>query len=154
MSSATKTSFASTSDASEHRQRNPGADQPSVADPSEANHDGDDANLLAQVRPRAQSLADELEKEGQDIWTGANPLIMLTAGFCKQRDLRRLATDGRLTDELLDTVPVLGDCKDTHGYLLPTFVRRLIKEARFKDLDRWTMAVPKQPSTWRNMPVL
>jgi len=38
---------------------------------------------------------------------------------------------------------VLDDRKDTDGYLLPTFVVRLIKEAQFKDLDRWTTAVPK-----------
>ncbi|TKA73156.1 hypothetical protein B0A55_10843 [Friedmanniomyces simplex] len=148
LSSATKTSFASGKDASEHRQRSPGADRPPVAVPSEANHDGDDSNLLGQVRSSAQSLADELEKEGQDIWTGAHPLIMLSAGFCKPRDLRLLATDGRLTDEFLNTVPVLGDCKDTDGYLLPTFVVRLIKEASFKDLDRWTKGVPKQSKPW------
>ncbi|KAK1810773.1 hypothetical protein LTR12_014857 [Friedmanniomyces endolithicus] len=147
-SSATKTSFTGGKDVSEHRQRSSRADRPPVADPSEPTHDGDDSNLLGLVRSSAQSLADELEKEGQDIWTGAHPSIMLSAGFCKPRDLRLLATDGRLTDEFLNTIPVLGDCKDTDGYLLPTFVVRLIKEARSKDLDRWTMAVPKQSKPW------
>ncbi|KAK1047825.1 hypothetical protein LTR74_017678 [Friedmanniomyces endolithicus] len=147
-SSAANTVLASGKDASEHCQRSPGADRPRVADPSEANHGGDDSNLLGQVRSSAQSLADELEKEGQDIWTGAHPLIMLSAGFCKPRDLRLLATDGRLTDEFLNTVPVLGDCKDTDGYLLPTYIVRLIKEASFEDLDRWTKGVPKQSKPW------
>ncbi|KAK3116875.1 hypothetical protein LTR53_002315 [Teratosphaeriaceae sp. CCFEE 6253] len=73
---------------------------------------------------------------------------MLSAGFCKPRDLSFLASDRRLTDEFLNTVPVLGECKDTDGYLLPTFVVRLIKEARFKDLDRWTTGVPKQSKPW------
>ena len=73
---------------------------------------------------------------------------MLSTGFCKPRDLRLLASDGRLTDEFLNAIPVLGDCKDTDGYLLPTFVVQLITEARFKDLDRWTTGVPKQSKPW------
>ncbi|KAK3620492.1 hypothetical protein LTR56_023372 [Elasticomyces elasticus] len=113
-----------------------------------SDHRGNDSNLLGLVRSNAQSLADELEREGRDIWTGTRPTIMLTARFCKPRDLHILATDGRLTDEFLNTIPVLGDCKDTDGYLLQTFVVRLIKEARFRDLDRWTMAVPKQSKPW------
>ncbi|KAK1093881.1 hypothetical protein LTR48_001439 [Friedmanniomyces endolithicus] len=147
-SSAAKTPFTGGKNVSEHRQRNPGADRPPAADPSEANHDGNDSNLLGRVRSSAQSLANELEKEDQDIWTGYHPSIMLTAGICRPRDLHLLATDGRLTDEFLNTIPVLGDCKDTDVYLLPTFVLRLIKEARFKDLDRWTTAVPKQSKPW------
>ncbi|KAK0972237.1 hypothetical protein LTR54_017621 [Friedmanniomyces endolithicus] len=148
LSSATKTSFASGKDASEHLQRTSGADQLPVADPSEAHRDVGDTKLLGQIRSSAQTLADELENQGQEIWTGAHPLIMLSAGFCKPRDLRLLASDGRLTDEFLNTVPVLGDCKDTDGYLLPTFVVRLIEEARFKDLDRWTTGIPKQSKPW------
>ncbi|KAK3067938.1 hypothetical protein LTR53_014871 [Teratosphaeriaceae sp. CCFEE 6253] len=148
VSSATETSSASGRDASEHRQRTSEADRLPGADPMESHHDGANAKLLSQIRSSAETLADELESQGQEIWTGAHPLIMLSAGFCKPRDLRLLASDGRLTDEFLNTVPVLGDCKDTDGYLLPTFVVRLIKEARFKDLDRWTTGVPKQSKPW------
>ncbi|KAK0950573.1 hypothetical protein LTR91_025569 [Friedmanniomyces endolithicus] len=148
LSSATKTSFASGKDASEHRQRTSGADRLPVADPSEDHHDGGDSKLLGQIRSNAQTLADELESQGQEIWTGAHPLIMLSTGFCKPRDLRLLASDGRLTDDFLNAIPVLGDCKDTDGYLLPTFVVQLITEARFKDLDRWTTGVPKQSKPW------
>ncbi|KAK3066367.1 hypothetical protein LTR53_017319, partial [Teratosphaeriaceae sp. CCFEE 6253] len=120
VSSATKTSTASGRDAPEHRQRTPGADRLPGVDPTESHHDGDDSKLLDHIRSCAQTLADELEDQGQEIWTGAHPSIMLSAGFCKPRDLRLLASDGRLTDEFLNTVPVLGDCKDTDGYLLPT----------------------------------
>ncbi|TKA74654.1 hypothetical protein B0A55_07959 [Friedmanniomyces simplex] len=148
LSSATKTSVTSGKDASEHRQRTSGADRLPVADPSEANHHVGASKLLSQIRSSAQTLADELENQSQEIWTGAHPLIMLSAGFCKPRDLRLLASDGRLTDEILNTIPVLGDCKDTDGYLLPTFVAQLIREGRFKDLDRWTMGVPKQSKPW------
>ncbi|KAK0301643.1 hypothetical protein LTR01_009233 [Friedmanniomyces endolithicus] len=63
-SPATKTSFAGGKDVSEHHQRTPGADRPPVAEPSEANHDGDDSYLLGRVRSSAQSLADKLENEG------------------------------------------------------------------------------------------
>ncbi|KAK1088984.1 hypothetical protein LTR33_000282 [Friedmanniomyces endolithicus] len=127
-----------------HRQRTPDADQPVVAEPNEADHAEDDSNLSDQVRSEAQLLAEELEREGQEIWAGEHPSIMLSSGFCKPRDLRILATDGRLTDKFLNTVPVLGQCKDTDRYLLPTFIVRLINDARYKDLDRWTTSIPKQ----------
>ncbi|KAK1044521.1 hypothetical protein LTR74_018284 [Friedmanniomyces endolithicus] len=73
-------------------------------------------SYLGQIRSSAQTLAVELEKEGQEIWTGAHPLIMLIAGFCKPRDLRLLASDGRLTDEFLNTVPGPGRLQG-HGRL-------------------------------------
>lgn len=75
-------------------------------------------------------------------------MIMLSAGFCKPRDIRLLASGGRLTDQFLNTVSVQGDCKDTDSYLLPTFVVRLIEEGRFEDLDRWTTRIPKQSKPW------
>ncbi|KAK6401080.1 hypothetical protein LTR81_023733 [Elasticomyces elasticus] len=116
--------------------------------PAVVESDGADCSRFRYCGALAFTSADELEREGRDIWTGTRPTIMLTARFCKPRDLHILATDGRLTDEFLNTIPVLGDCKDTDGYLLQTFVVRLIKEARFRDLDRWTMAVPKQSKPW------
>ncbi|KAK5703540.1 hypothetical protein LTR17_022019 [Elasticomyces elasticus] len=137
-------SFTGGKDVSEIHLRIHRADRSPVVKPSETDRRRNDSNLLGLIRSSAQSLAEELEREGRDIWTGARPSIMLTAGICKPRDLRLLATDGRLTDEFLNTIPVLGDCKDTDGYILPTFVVQLINEARFKDLDRWTTAVPKQ----------
>ncbi|KAK0246793.1 hypothetical protein LTS09_018069 [Friedmanniomyces endolithicus] len=81
-------------------------------------------SMLEERVVKEQRLTAENKREDQDFWTGKHPTIMLTAGICKLRDLRLLATDGSLIDEFLNTIQVLADCKDTDGYLLPTFVVR------------------------------
>ncbi|KAK4551501.1 hypothetical protein LTR86_011142 [Recurvomyces mirabilis] len=86
-----------------------------------------------------ESQAKALEQNGQEIWTG-----MLSPGMCKAEDTRKLATDGRLNDEIVNIVHVLGDHEDVKEYLLPTFVMELVREARYKDLDTWAAKTPKQ----------
>jgi len=95
---------------------------------------------------RAQ--ADTLERKGEQIWTGDQPLVTMNPGICKPHDLRQLAADGRLNDEFINLVPVLGECKNTGGFLLPTFVMRHIVDAGFKRLDLWTAKIPKQSKRW------
>ncbi|KAK4551545.1 hypothetical protein LTR86_011108 [Recurvomyces mirabilis] len=92
--------------------------------------------------------AKTLEQNGQEIWTGNSPLIMLSPGMCKAEDLRKLAADGRLNDEFVNIVPVLGDHEDVKEYLLPTFVMELVREARYEDLDTWAAKIPKQAKRW------
>ncbi|KAK0822414.1 hypothetical protein LTR73_009307, partial [Friedmanniomyces endolithicus] len=46
-----------------------------------------------QIRIEAQSLAETLEQEGKEIWTGNQPSIVMSPGICTPRDLRILATD-------------------------------------------------------------
>ena len=91
-----------------------------------------------------QPQAETLEREGKVIWTGNQPSIMLSAGICAPQDLRLLATDGRLNDDFLNIVPVLGDCKDVDEYLLPTFVMDHVRRARYKKLETWAAKIPKQ----------
>ncbi|KAK0949983.1 hypothetical protein LTS01_025699, partial [Friedmanniomyces endolithicus] len=123
-----------------------------AADPDQAEAEAEarshNAITAVQIRIEAQSLAETLEQEGKEIWTGNQPSIVMSPGICTPRDLRILATDGRLNDELLNTVPVLGDCEDVCGYLLPTFVMQLVRQARYKDLDGWTTKIPKQAKRW------
>ncbi|TKA26531.1 hypothetical protein B0A54_17517 [Friedmanniomyces endolithicus] len=123
-----------------------------AADPDQAEAEAEarSHNVITaeQIRNEAQSLAETLEQEGKEIWTGHQPSIVMSPGICTPRDLRILATDGRLNDELLNTVPVLGDCEDVCGYLLPTFVMPLVRQARYKDLDNWTTKIPKQAKRW------
>ncbi|KAK0301730.1 hypothetical protein LTR01_009193, partial [Friedmanniomyces endolithicus] len=123
-----------------------------AADPDQAEAEAEarSHNVITaeQIRIEAQSLAETLEQEGKEIWTGNQPSIVMSPGICTPRDLRILATDGRLNDELLNTVPVLGDCEDVCGYLLPTFVMPLVRQARYKDSDNWTTKIPKQAKRW------
>ncbi|KAK1045455.1 hypothetical protein LTR74_018132 [Friedmanniomyces endolithicus] len=123
-----------------------------AADPDQAEAEAEarshNAITAEQIRIEAQSLAETLEQEGKEIWTGNQPSIVMSPGICTPRDLRILATDGRLNDELLNTVPVLGDCEDVCGYLLPTFFMQLVRQARYKDLDNWTTEIPKQAKRW------
>ncbi|KAK0767461.1 hypothetical protein LTR59_018325, partial [Friedmanniomyces endolithicus] len=80
--------------------------------------------------------AHELDDRCQIIWSGEHPWVALNPGICGSRSLRLLASDGRLTDELV-TVPLLGVGSHNHAYLLPSAVYTNISEHRWKALDRW-----------------
>ncbi|KAK6442637.1 hypothetical protein LTR95_001116 [Oleoguttula sp. CCFEE 5521] len=126
------------------------ADTEKEADIEQVKAEGVGNNTITEehIRTEAESLAKTLEQNGQEIWTGDAPLIMLSPGMCKAEDLRKLATDGRLNDEFVNIVPLLGDHEDVKEYLLPTFVMELVREARYKDLDTWAAKIPKQAKRW------
>ncbi|KAK0860550.1 hypothetical protein LTR87_017270 [Friedmanniomyces endolithicus] len=114
-----------------------GADQPSTHATTTVPDSNGEGSASDPLCPAAESLAHELDDRCQIIWSGEHPWVALNPGICGSRSLRLLASDGRLTDELVDTVPLLGVGSHNHAYLLPSAVYTNISERRWKALDRW-----------------
>jgi len=82
------------------------------------------------------------------IWTGDVSALALSPGVFNARSLRRLASEKKFNDELVDGVPLLGNVECSYAYLLPSAIYTHLASGNYQRLEAWEKNLHRVSKPW------